>query len=189
MGLEAGRVLGLDVPQSGKRLLTIVETDGCASDGIAAATNCWVGRRTMRIQDYGKVAATFIDTRIEQAVRIVPRAQARELALAYAPGAHSRWEAQLLGYQRMPAGELFSAQVVQLNTPIEQILGRAGSRVICEICGEEIMNGREIVREGATLCSGCAETSYYHLVADFSLSIAAPAEICRRAAPAEIGAR
>jgi len=166
MGLWAGQVLGFDVPQAGKRLLTIVETDGCAVDGIAVATNCWVGRRTMRIKDYGKVAATFVDTLAGQAVRIVPRAQARELACVFVPEARSTWEAQLLGYQRMPAEDLLSVQPVQLNAPIEQILGHAGRKAICESCGEEIMNGREIVREGQVLCKSCAEMSYYRFVAD-----------------------
>jgi formylmethanofuran dehydrogenase subunit E len=166
MGLWAGQVLGLAVPQTGKRLFTIVETDGCAVDGIAVATNCWVGRRTMRIKDYGKVAATFVDTLTGQAVRIVPRAQARELACVFAPEARSKWEAQLLGYQRMPVEDLLSIQPVQLNTPIEQILGHAGRKAICESCGEEIMNGREIVREGQVLCKSCAGTSYYRFVAD-----------------------
>ncbi|MCP4426338.1 MAG: hypothetical protein GY803_17745, partial [Chloroflexi bacterium] len=39
-----------------KRLLTIVEADGCGADGIAVATDCQVGRRTMRVLDYGKMA-------------------------------------------------------------------------------------------------------------------------------------
>ncbi|MCQ3978482.1 MAG: formylmethanofuran dehydrogenase, partial [Anaerolineae bacterium] len=49
IGLAAGRWLGLEVPQSDKRLLTIVETDGCLIDGLAVATGCRVGRRTMRV--------------------------------------------------------------------------------------------------------------------------------------------
>src|SRR5439155_26987565 len=62
MGLLAGELLGLELPQADKRLLVIVETDGCAADGVAVACNCWVGRRTLRVEDYGKVAATFVDT-------------------------------------------------------------------------------------------------------------------------------
>jgi formylmethanofuran dehydrogenase subunit E len=62
MGRLAAELLGLDLPQSDKRLLTIVETDGCFTTGLSVATNCWVGRRTMRVEDYGKVAATFVDT-------------------------------------------------------------------------------------------------------------------------------
>src|SRR5262245_57508692 len=62
MGMLAGDVLGVKLPQTDKRLLTIVETDGCMVDGIVAATHCRLGRRTLRVEDYGKVAATFVDT-------------------------------------------------------------------------------------------------------------------------------
>ncbi len=62
MGLLAGRWLGLDVPRDDKRLLTFVETDGCAADGVSSATGCRVGGRTLRVIDFGKVAATFVDT-------------------------------------------------------------------------------------------------------------------------------
>lgn len=161
MGLFAGELLGLELPQANKRLFTIVETDGCASDGIAVATNCWVGRRTMRVEDYGKVAATFVDTQTHHAIRIVPRSEARHLAGTYAPEARNKWEAQLLGYQRMPAQELLTMQYVDLKTPIEKIISRAGHKVMCEHCGEEIMNEREIVRDGLVICRACAGEAYY----------------------------
>lgn len=161
MGLFAGVLLGLDLPQADKRLFTIVETDGCASDGVAVATNCWVGRRTMRVEDYGKVAATFIDTHTHQAIRIVPRVEARTLAGTYAPEARNKWEAQLLGYQRMPAQELLRIEYVELKTPIEKIISRAGHKVLCSHCGEEIMNEREVIQEGVVLCRACAGDAYY----------------------------
>jgi formylmethanofuran dehydrogenase subunit E len=44
MGLCAAALLGLDLPQSDKRLLTIVETDGCFTTGLSVATNCWGNR-------------------------------------------------------------------------------------------------------------------------------------------------
>jgi formylmethanofuran dehydrogenase subunit E len=166
MGMLAGEILGLDLPQSDKRLLTIVETDGCGADGISVATGCWVGRRTLRIEDYGKVAATFVDTGTGRAVRIIPRVEARQLACEYAPEAPDTWQAQLLGYQRMPAQTLLSFQPVHLNVPVEQLVSRAGQRVICERCGEEIMNEREVVREGLILCKSCAGSSYYSVTAE-----------------------
>ena len=55
MGILAGKLLEIPVPQTDKRLLTIMETDGCAADGVSVATNCWVGRRPLRIEDYGKI--------------------------------------------------------------------------------------------------------------------------------------
>src|SRR5215213_5520637 len=72
MGLWAGELLALEVPQQNKRLLTIVETDGCFCDGVAVAANCWLGRSTMRVENYGKVAPTFVDTQIGEAWRIAP---------------------------------------------------------------------------------------------------------------------
>ncbi|NLE52215.1 MAG: formylmethanofuran dehydrogenase, partial [Chloroflexi bacterium] len=98
MGVLAGRWLGLDVPRRDKRLLTFVETDGCAADGISAATGCWVGRRTLRVIDFGKVAATFVDTQTGCAVRIVPAPDSRTRAWAYAPDAQNTWQANLIGY-------------------------------------------------------------------------------------------
>lgn len=170
MGLLVGEVLGLDLPQGDKRLFTIAETDGCAVDGISVATNCWVGRRTLRVEDYGKVAATFVDTHSGQTIRIVPRVDARSRAREYAPEARNKWEAQLLGYQRMPATELLAVQSVQLRTPIEHLISRPGLKTICEICGEEIMNEREVIREEATLCRACASESYYLLPAQLPLT-------------------
>ncbi len=161
MGLLAGSLLSLDLPETDKRLLTIVETDGCAVDGISAATQCRVGRRTLRVVDYGKVAATFVDTATDAAVRIAPRAQARALAAEWAPEARSRWEAQLLGYQRMPDEVLFAWQPVQLVPPVGVWMSRPGLRVTCENCGEEIMNAREVEIGGSVMCRACAGLAYY----------------------------
>jgi formylmethanofuran dehydrogenase subunit E len=161
MGLWAGELLALEVPQQKKRLLAIVETDGCFCDGVAVATNCWVGRRTMRVEDYGKVAATFVDTVTGEARRISPHAEARTKAATYAPEAKNRWQAMLLGYQRMPTAELLVAQRVELATPVGEIISRAGERTLCARCGEEIINRREVVVDGEPLCRACAHGGYY----------------------------
>lgn len=167
MGLYAGQLLELDLPQSDKRLFVIAETDGCGVDGISVATNCWIGRRTLRVEDYGKLAATFVDTQTGRAVRIVPRPAAREIAQQYAPAGNG-WEAQLLGYQRMLDEELLSAQRVRLSIDLKAIISRAGLRAVCDLCGEEIMNEREIKQSDLTLCRSCAQGSYYQIVAEFA---------------------
>lgn len=164
MGLLAGNLLGLDVPQQDKRILTIVETDGCFIDGLAVATGCRIGRRSMRVLDFGKVAATFIDTQTGQAVRIVPSADSRPLAKAHAPQAESRWHAYLLGYQRIPDDTLFTIQEVRLEMSLAEILSKDGYRVNCQICGEEIINEREVHHEGMLLCRPCAGERYYRLI-------------------------
>ncbi|MBK8047439.1 MAG: TraR/DksA C4-type zinc finger protein [Anaerolineales bacterium] len=163
MGRYAAELLGLDLPQTDKRLLTIVETDGCFADGVAVAAGCWVGRRTLRVEDYGKVAATFVDTQTEHGVRISPRPDSRQQALVYAPSAPSTWEAMLHGYQRMPLAELFTVERVALMIPVATIISLPGLRTICDRCGEEIMNGREINGSGQTLCRACAFQPYYRV--------------------------
>ena len=163
IGLLAGHLLEISLPQPEKRLLAIAETDGCFVDGVSAATGCYVGRRTLRIEDYGKTAVTFIDTLTEQTIRIVPQSHARELAWQYAPSARNKWEAQLIGYQRIPDELLLHWQPVELMVPVNQIVGQAGKRVACDICGEEIINQREVIREGTTLCKSCAGETYFRL--------------------------
>lgn len=166
MGLWAGELLRIALPQPRKQLLSIVETDGCFADGVAVATNCWVGRRTMRIEDYGKVAATFVDVQSEKAIRIAPHPNSRNHAADYAPEARNRWEAMLFGYQRMESDKLLIAQPVRLTLSVAEIVSRAGARVTCELCGEEIVNEREIRRNGSILCRSCAGDSYYHAQTD-----------------------
>ena len=170
MGLLAAELLSLDLPQTDKRLLTIVETDGCFTTGLSVATNCWVGRRTLRVEDYGKVAATFVDTAGDVAIRIAPHPAARQAAAAYAPEACNKWGAMLLGYQRMAPAELFAWCPVVLTTPVAALISRAGHREICGSCGEEILNEREVVVGCATLCRHCAYGGYYAACPDADLA-------------------
>jgi len=162
MSLLAGEILGLELPRVDKRLLVIAETDGCTVDGIIAATACHVGGRTLRILDFGKVAATFIDTHPEESIRIFPRREARALSGDYAPAARNKWEAMLFSYQVMPVSELFSVHRVSLSMPLSKIMGRTGMRAVCEMCKEEIINGREVMNGGSILCWACAGNTYYH---------------------------
>ncbi|GJM40925.1 MAG: formylmethanofuran dehydrogenase subunit E [Ardenticatenaceae bacterium] len=147
-----------------KRLLTIVETDGCGADGIAVATDSFVGRRTLRVEDYGKVAATLIDTHTGQAVRVAPTAVSRTRAQAYAPNQPDRWHQYLYGYQRIPDDQLVAVQPVTLRQPLAAILSQPDKRALCQKCGEEVMNEREVVDgNGRILCQACAGHSYYAL--------------------------
>jgi formylmethanofuran dehydrogenase subunit E len=147
----------------GKRLLTIVETDGCGADGVSVATDCVVGRRTLRVFDFGKVAATLVDTLSGRAVRVAPAPAARPLAIQYATPATNSWHSYLQAYQVMPDHELLHIQPVELTRSLAEILSRPGLRVVCQRCGEEIMNEREVLVDGTILCRGCAGEAYYRL--------------------------
>lgn len=176
IGLAGAHALGLDAPRSDKRLLVILETDGCFADGIEAATGCTVGHRTLRVEDYGKVAATFVDVKTGQVVRIAPALDVRQRAYDYVPEEERHYFAQLAAYQLMPENELLTIQEVYLNTPVEALVSRPGVRVNCELCGEEIINEREVIQEGMTLCLACARGAYYQ-AAPIRISMPIPREI------------
>jgi len=161
IGLYGAELLGLELPRPDKRLLAIVETDGCFVDGVIAATGCRVGRRTLRVIDHGKVAATFVDVQTGRAVRARPRTGARRQACVYLPEASDAWHAQLDAYQWMPTAELLEAESVELRTPLQELLGRAGIRVECSRCGEDVINDRRVQVAGQVLCRGCAGDAYF----------------------------
>ena len=162
LGLAGMTALGFETPPDKKQLLIITETDGCFADGLSAATNCTVGHRTLRVDDYGKTAATFVDTKTGYAIRIAPVLDIRQKAYVYAPNEPRHYFAQMQTYQIMPDQEMFTITEVQLSTSIEAIVSRPGIRVDCDVCGEEIMNEREVKQNGLTLCRACAGNSYYH---------------------------
>lgn len=159
-GMYAAELLGLALPQQDKRVLAFVETDGCFVDGVTAASGCSIGHRTLRLMDYGKVAATFVDTKTGSAFRIWPSPQCRARAADYAPSAPNRWRAQLEAYQSMPAKELLSACAVELLVDLKALIAQPGGRVSCGTCGEEILNQREVMLDGQVLCASCAHGGY-----------------------------
>jgi formylmethanofuran dehydrogenase subunit E len=166
MGLYAGELLNLELPQSDKRLYAFVETDGCVIDGVTASTGCSVGHRTLRLIDYGKVAASFVDTKTGNAIRIWPNPQCRTRAGDYAPTSPNRWQAQLEAYQVMPAEELLSSCEIELLIDLKALIARPGVRVNCDSCGEEILNQREVILDDKVFCRGCTGGGYVRCFAD-----------------------
>jgi formylmethanofuran dehydrogenase subunit E len=161
IALAGAAALGLAVPRADRQLVVFAESDGCFADALEVATGASVGRRTLRLMDYGIIAATFADARTGAAVRVSPQAGIRARALAYAPEAARRYQGQLLGYARMPDRELLDVRPVTLDPPLARVLSRAGRRVTCDRCGEEVHNEREVVAGGQRLCAACAGPAYY----------------------------
>src|SRR5258706_3285087 len=108
IGIKGMSVLGMDASSRHKHLLVISETDGCFIDGVIAATKCTAGHRTLRVEYYGKVAATFVNTETGRAVRLAPTLDVRERANSYVPEEKRHYFAQMQAYQVMPDEELMT---------------------------------------------------------------------------------
>jgi formylmethanofuran dehydrogenase subunit E len=165
LGVRMGLV-GLDAlqtifPIGREDGLVLVETDGCFVDGIEVSTGVTIGHRTLRVNDLGKIAATFVNARTGEAIRLSPQPDCRARALLYAAGARSRYAAQLAGYRLMSDAELFRFERVQLQPTLSTLISRPDVRQTCDICGEEIINEREVLAGAEILCRTCAGLGYY----------------------------
>jgi formylmethanofuran dehydrogenase subunit E len=158
------REIGIDEPRGSKALIVFVEIDRCATDAIQAVTGCSLGKRSLKYIDYGKMAATFLNTKTGKAVRVIALEESRERAAGYAPNEQDRHKTQTAAYQVMPESELLRLEAVDVAlSPMDQP-GSPLKRVQCEECGEGINDGREVLGDGLTLCRSCAGGAYYSRV-------------------------
>jgi len=160
LGLER---LGIEDPRGKdrKRLVTFVEIDRCATDAVAVVTGCRLGKRALKFRDWGKVAATFVDTAGGRAIRVAAKESSKALARSLHPELADKNQQQMLAYREMRDEDLFDLQWVKVELPPEEFPGYKGERVVCEKCGEGINFKREIRRDGKVLCRACAGESYY----------------------------
>lgn len=153
-----------------KKLIVWVEIDRCMADAVGAVTGVRLGKRSLKFFDYGKVAATFLNTETGLAVRIVALDESRALADARYPHIESKKERQFRAYQTATTEELFKVEWVSVNYGVTDAPGKPLSRVVCARCAEGINDGREKIGQGGeVLCHPCAAGGYYDLLGSVAL--------------------
>ncbi len=179
MAMLALRRLGIDDPRlrtladgslnpDRKRLVVFVEIDRCATDAIGVVTAARVGKRALKLRDFGKMAATFVDLNAHleghdyQALRIVALESSKARAATLHPELEKNAQ-QMAAYRELPDAELFSETWVRVPLPPSEFPGYKGARTACAICGEGINFDRFVERDGQRLCLACAhpEELYY----------------------------
>jgi formylmethanofuran dehydrogenase subunit E len=178
--LCAGQILGVRMAMLGcfrlrieepkgkdrKRLVTFVEIDRCATDAIGVVTGCRLGKRALKFRDWGKMAATFVDLASGRAIRIAALESSKDRARELYPHIEPKNAQQMHAYRELPDAELFAEQWVTVPIDAREMPGYKSARILCAVCGEGINYDREVVRDGRTLCQGCAEPErrYYQPV-------------------------
>jgi formylmethanofuran dehydrogenase subunit E len=150
-----------------KRLVTFVEIDRCATDAIGVVTGCRVGKRALKLRDWGKMAATFVDLSapVGEAEYKGLRVVAKESSKARAAELHPELpknEQQMAAYRELPDADLFAEQWVRVPLPPSEFPGYKGARVACARCGEGVNFDRFVERDGARLCLACAADEVYY---------------------------
>jgi formylmethanofuran dehydrogenase subunit E len=164
LGLDA---IGIHDPKDKDRkdLIVYVETDRCATDAILSVTGCHPGKRSMKILDYGKMAATFINLKTGKAVRVVVRSKGQPGDIRTRETMDREPPIDLEEYVVMPADQLFMLQDVTVQLRPEDMPGKPLQISVCSVCGEQIMDKREVVRDGQILCKPCSGGATYYKVA------------------------
>src|SRR5262245_30295807 len=161
MAMLGCRLVGIEEPKAGKRLIVFVEIDRCAADAINTVTVCRLGRRTLKHRDFGKLAATFVNTETNESVRVVALVSCDGLANELSAHLAIKKKQQLEAYKPLPEERLFAWRRVRVNLPDADRPGHPLSRVICDECGEGVNDRREVMRDGRTICRACAGERYY----------------------------
>jgi len=135
-----------------KKLIVFVEIDRCTTDAIMALTGCRPGKRSMKIFDYGKMAATFHNLETNRSVRVAMRPKSRQ------------GEDNPPDFSIVADDELFEIRDVEVSLRPEDLPGKPLRRRICTRCGSNVMDGREVEVNEETLCKPCAAgTDYYRV--------------------------
>src|SRR5260370_27458801 len=97
MGMLGCRAIGVEEPRGADRksLIAFVEIDRCAADAVNTVIGCRLGKRTLKYYDYGKLAATFLNVKTGEAVRVVALDTSLEAADLAFPEIENRYDRQL----------------------------------------------------------------------------------------------
>lgn len=146
--------LGIKDPLKNKDFIVFVEADRCIADAVYAVTRCSLGRRRLKWVDYGKMAASFVDIESNKGVRIVVNTKQR------AP----EGEDMVAFWGSIPDEELLKIEPIVVKLKKEDLPGKPLRRVMCEECGEFVMDGRDVLVDGRILCKACANGAYYERI-------------------------
>lgn len=147
------RAIGIEDPKGKdrKKLIVFVEIDRCATDAIMAITGCRPGKRTMKIYDHGKMAATFLNLETGKAVRLTVKEKE-----------DGQDTAGKNPYLTLPDEKLLTIEAVAVSLPPQDMPGKPIRVVKCDVCGERVMDMREEAVGGRTLCRPCARGKRYY---------------------------
>ncbi len=178
IGMAGLRELGITDPHGRERkdFIAFVETDRCATDAILTVTGLTPGKRSLKILDYGKMAATFVHLPSGRAMRVHALESSMEKAMEVARTLDIADEksAYLQALKELPEQELLGIREVAVHLDDCDLPGPPVRLAVCSACGEQVLDGRDVVIDGEVFCKPCASgQSYYQ-----SLEACAPVASC-----------
>lgn len=168
MAIIGLREIDITDPKGSQRkdFVIFVETDRCPIDAISVVTGARISRKNLKFYNWGKVAATFVNTKSGEAVRIMCPDSSKDLVDNYVTGHYSNNKdgknaKEVDAYRVMPEKELFVIQRVKVDI---QDNDKEKYKVQCEVCGETVIDHKEIVVDGKRVCIPCGEGERYYKI-------------------------
>ncbi len=182
MAMAGLRELGIKDPNSreGRDLVIFIEIDRCAADAIISVTGRTPGRRAIKLADYGKMAATFVDISSDRAVRVSVKGDSNpkvDLIARTAFPEKDEKHANIAALMDIAESDLFSIRKVAVTLKPQDLPGKPLSSATCQGCGETVKDMREVTVAGKVLCRPCALGTDYYTVLGDTLPVSTQEEI------------
>ncbi len=185
LGVRAGcialKALGVERTTGMEKVVAIVETNNCFSDGVQMVAGCTFGNNALIYRDLGKTAVT-VAKRDGTAVRVALKAEYADAFGSKYPEAHALFEKIVVNREEatraeheklmrlwaessfeqleMPEEEVFSVKHTKIKVPS---FAPMFASVRCSVCGENVMETRARVKDGKPICMECAAAEHYLL--------------------------
>jgi len=155
-----------------EEIVAVAETDMCAVDAIQYLTCCTLGKGNLIHKDYGKNAFTFYRRRDGKAARLVARPAIYGDTGPTLAGLNTKMLDQGLSeeegklWQKTRAAiskrimESDLVDLFEIKKPVDPVpnMARILAPMVCESCGETVMETRTRYFGGKLLCIPCFES-------------------------------
>ena len=164
-----------------EEVLAITETNNCFSDGIQFVTGCTFGNNALIFQDLGKTAFSLV-RRNGEGMRISVKEDTKEVINSLIKSEfhavfeevvknHNRNKEKHDEFKRSGKEKAFA----MLNLDIQKLFliedvktvipdyARSYESIICDGCGEPVMETRVINIDKKSICLSCAHAGFYQL--------------------------
>ncbi|NOX30011.1 MAG: formylmethanofuran dehydrogenase [Actinobacteria bacterium] len=159
----------LGVHSQDHELVAVTETDMCGVDAVQFMTGCTFGKGNLMYQDWGKTVFTFFRTTDGRAIRIaskpeIPEPDLEHEALFAKVRAGSATDVEHARFRELHQNRSDMVFAMDRNAlfTVERFLGspppndRGARWVICDLCGEGVVEAKTQEIDGKVHCRPCA---------------------------------
>jgi formylmethanofuran dehydrogenase subunit E len=152
-----------------EEIVAVAECDNCSVDAVQFLTGCTIGKGNLRIENLGKTAFRFYRRRDGKAIRIVRKSRPPKQESPRETDLRNRYVSGTLTpdeqkeYARMRERQCDSIMASELDDLLEcktcdipvppRVL--MTDSLVCDCCGEEVMETKTRNFRGRTLCLPC----------------------------------